>query len=348
MDVNVKGTLLCCQVVGGAMATAGRGSIVNVSSIYGLLSPVQSLYDFRRPGGERVRQTGRLLRLQVALVNLTRYLATYWAKSGVRVNTLTLAGVANDQPEAFVEAYAARSRSAAWPTSEACRRRRLPRVRRVLVRHRREPGRRRRLVGLVIPAEVAEPHRRRGAAARDGAWLEKTRPADGAALCRVARSGAGRRGAAVAAARRSAGWNGPSARPSSAATSCGRSPRAARAARGAERVVVAETGKSIEFARGETDAAVEMGFFVAGEGRRSYGRTMTATMAHRTVLTLRQPGRRRGALISFNTPLPNVAWKAFPRSSAATRPSSSRPSTPRRRPRVRQPLPRGRLAAPAC
>ena len=41
MDVNVKGTFLCCQVVGGEMARAGRGSIVNVSSVYGLLSPVQ-------------------------------------------------------------------------------------------------------------------------------------------------------------------------------------------------------------------------------------------------------------------------------------------------------------------
>ena len=41
MDVNVKGTFLCCQAVGGAMAREGRGSIVNVSSVYGLLSPVR-------------------------------------------------------------------------------------------------------------------------------------------------------------------------------------------------------------------------------------------------------------------------------------------------------------------
>ena len=55
-----------------------------------------------------------------------------------------------------------------------------------------------------------------------------------------------------------------------------------------------------------------MGFFVAGEGRRSYGSTTTASMPHRTVLTLRRPVGVAALLISFNTPLPNVAWKAFP------------------------------------
>ena len=76
--------------------------------------------------------------------------------------------------------------------------------------------------------------------------------------------------------------------------------------------MVEETGKPVELARGETDAAVEMGLFVAGEGRRSYGRTTTASMEHRTVLTLRQPLGVAALIMSFNTPLPNVAWKAFP------------------------------------
>jgi NAD(P)-dependent dehydrogenase (short-subunit alcohol dehydrogenase family) len=108
MDVNVKGTFLSCQVIGGRMASEGRGSIVNISSIYGMLSPVQELYDFRREAGEEFYKPVAYSVSKSALYNLTRYFATYWAKSGVRVNTLTLAGVANEQPKEFVEAYTAR------------------------------------------------------------------------------------------------------------------------------------------------------------------------------------------------------------------------------------------------
>src|SRR5262249_39322696 len=109
MDVNVKGALLCCQTVGAAMAGAGRGSIVNVSSVYGMLSPVQDLYEFRRARGEAYVKPVAYSVSKGALLNLTRYLATYWAKDGVRVNTLTLAGVSNDQDPEFLEAFAARS-----------------------------------------------------------------------------------------------------------------------------------------------------------------------------------------------------------------------------------------------
>jgi NAD(P)-dependent dehydrogenase (short-subunit alcohol dehydrogenase family) len=108
MSVNVKGTLIPCQVVGGAMAREGRGSIVNVSSVYGLLSPQQAVYEFRRRGGETFTKPVAYSVSKSAVLNLTRYLATYWAPAGVRVNTLTLAGVFNDQPEEFLEAYTAR------------------------------------------------------------------------------------------------------------------------------------------------------------------------------------------------------------------------------------------------
>ena len=108
MDVNVKGTFLCCQVIGAQMAEAGRGSIVNISSVYGMLSPMQDVYDFRRANGETFFKPVAYSVSKSALYNLTRYLATYWARSGVRVNTLTLAGVWNEQPQDFLDAYTAR------------------------------------------------------------------------------------------------------------------------------------------------------------------------------------------------------------------------------------------------
>jgi NAD(P)-dependent dehydrogenase (short-subunit alcohol dehydrogenase family) len=108
MDVNVKGVLLCCQVIGASMAEAGRGSIVNVSSVYGLLSPQQDLYEFRRHEGEVFFKPVAYSVSKSAVLNLTRYLATYWAKSGVRVNTLTLGGIYNEQPAEFLEAYGSR------------------------------------------------------------------------------------------------------------------------------------------------------------------------------------------------------------------------------------------------
>lgn len=108
MEVNVKGVHLCCQVFGSAMARAGRGSIVNVASIYGLVSPDQSIYDYRRARGETFFKPIAYSVSKSALLNLTRYLAVYWAKRGVRVNTLTIAGVYNQQEPDFLEAYCGR------------------------------------------------------------------------------------------------------------------------------------------------------------------------------------------------------------------------------------------------
>jgi len=108
MQVNVKGTFLCCQVIGAAMAGVGRGSIVNISSIYGLVSPDQRLYEYRRRGGEQFFKPAAYSVSKSALMNLTRYLATYWAPRGVRVNTLTFAGVFNNQNEEFLKAYCPR------------------------------------------------------------------------------------------------------------------------------------------------------------------------------------------------------------------------------------------------
>lgn len=77
-------------------------------------------------------------------------------------------------------------------------------------------------------------------------------------------------------------------------------------------IVAVESGKAFSHALGETKAAIEMGFFIAGEGRRNYGKTMSASMANRQVLTVRQPLGVAALIIASNTPIANVAWKAFP------------------------------------
>lgn len=105
LDVNVTGTMLCCQVFGGAMAEAGRGSIVNIGSIYGVVSPDQSIYEYRRTGGDTFFKPVAYSASKSALMNLTRYLATYWAQRNVRVNTVTLAGVFANQDPRFLEGY---------------------------------------------------------------------------------------------------------------------------------------------------------------------------------------------------------------------------------------------------
>jgi NAD(P)-dependent dehydrogenase (short-subunit alcohol dehydrogenase family) len=108
MEVNLKGVFLCSQVFGGAMARAGRGSLVNICSIYGVVSPDQRIYEYRRGNGEPFYKPVAYSASKSGLLNLTRYLATYWADRGVRVNTLTIAGVFNNQDEGFLRPYTAR------------------------------------------------------------------------------------------------------------------------------------------------------------------------------------------------------------------------------------------------
>ena len=108
IDVNLKGVYLCCQVFGAAMARAGRGSIVNIASIYGVVAPDQALYEYRRRRGETFFKPVAYAASKSGVLNLTRYLAVYWARHGVRVNSLTLAGVFNQQDPEFLDAYCGR------------------------------------------------------------------------------------------------------------------------------------------------------------------------------------------------------------------------------------------------
>lgn len=108
MRVNVKGTFLASQVIGGEMARGRGGSIINICSIYGMVSPDQRIYEYRRRAGKEFFKPAAYAVSKSALLNLTRYLATYWAEKNVRVNTLTFGGVFNRQDDEFLKGYCSR------------------------------------------------------------------------------------------------------------------------------------------------------------------------------------------------------------------------------------------------
>lgn len=148
--------------------------------------------------------------------------------------------------------------------------------------------------------------------ASSGATLEKRSPVTGEVMTRLPRSTAEDVEAAIDAGRR--------AQPAWATrTAVDRGAVLRRLAslleRDADRVagvVAAETGKSPRDALGETNGAIEMGYFVAGEGRRLYGKVMPSAVMHRHAMVTRQPVGVAGLIIAANTPIANVAWKVFP------------------------------------
>ena len=100
LEVNVLGAFVCSQVFGSRMAQRGRGSIVNIGSIYATVSPDARLYD-HLPADPPFLKPPAYGASKAALVNLTRYLATHWGPSGVRVNALSPGGVAGGQDPEF-------------------------------------------------------------------------------------------------------------------------------------------------------------------------------------------------------------------------------------------------------
>jgi alpha-ketoglutaric semialdehyde dehydrogenase len=148
--------------------------------------------------------------------------------------------------------------------------------------------------------------------AADGQTLEKRSPVTDEVISLLPRSGSADVEAAIdAACRAQPEW--------AARTAVERGTILRRVAALLERdahsiaaIVAAETGKAPKEALGETGGAVEMGYFVAGEGRRLYGKVMPSAVPHRHAMITRQPVGVAGLIIAANTPIANVAWKVFP------------------------------------
>ena len=101
--VGLTGAFICSKVFGSAMAESQRGVIVNIASDLSVIAPDQRLYE--KEGVSSSEQPVKPITYSViksGLIGLTRYLATYWHSSGVRVNALSPGGVYEGQENEFV------------------------------------------------------------------------------------------------------------------------------------------------------------------------------------------------------------------------------------------------------
>ena len=104
LDVGLTGAFLCAREFGTAMARRGRGVILNIASDLSVIAPDQRLYrvESEREQDQPVKPVAYSV-VKTGLIGLTRYLSTYWASAGVRVNALSPGGVYQEQSPDFVE-----------------------------------------------------------------------------------------------------------------------------------------------------------------------------------------------------------------------------------------------------
>jgi NAD(P)-dependent dehydrogenase (short-subunit alcohol dehydrogenase family) len=104
LDVNLTGSFLVARECGRSMREGDGGSLVLVSSIYGIVGPDHRIYE-----GQPFKSFPGYSASKAGVIGLTRWLATWWGEAGIRVNCLTPGGTFNDHDEVFANAYGRRT-----------------------------------------------------------------------------------------------------------------------------------------------------------------------------------------------------------------------------------------------
>lgn len=105
---NLNSMFLCAQIFGKKMLNQKKGSIINISSTYGIVGPDQKIYTnknlkhtfYKNPAYPTAKG---------AVISFTKYLAAYWGKKGIRVNSVSPGGIENKQNKLFIKKYSSKT-----------------------------------------------------------------------------------------------------------------------------------------------------------------------------------------------------------------------------------------------
>ncbi|GLU50657.1 SDR family oxidoreductase [Dyadobacter frigoris] len=104
VEINLTGTILITQYACKQMIKQQSGNIINVASTYSIVSPNQNLYDFR-DGNQNFKPVDYVASKSF-VPNFTRYLATFYAREGIRCNAIVPHGIYNNHEEPFLQNFA--------------------------------------------------------------------------------------------------------------------------------------------------------------------------------------------------------------------------------------------------
>ncbi len=108
-SVNEEGLFLISQSIGKLMSKQiSGGSIIMVSSIYGIRGPDQRIYENSSFKNKSMGSTAVYSYTKAGIIGLTKYLSTYWSKHSINVNVITPGGIESSQNDAFKKNYSQR------------------------------------------------------------------------------------------------------------------------------------------------------------------------------------------------------------------------------------------------